>query len=184
MAAQFRNIYSHKLEANLLRLLRLLVFVFFGFFALKNIYQLYSGSYLIEPDKLIRLDTMQLLNRAYRYSGGKGSSSGIEFESISRNKFLISSSYFFSIADIDKLTDTLMYHGTNFLAYTDKKGYKLFKNNSKSFIEVYQFVIGDKQYIDISKANQLAKDKLVSGIFMWCVLFGILFFIRLKKLEE
>lgn len=162
----------------------LLVFAFFGFFTLKDIYQLYSGSYLIEPNKLIRLDTMQLLNRAYEHAGGKGSSRGIEFESITRNKFLISSSCFFSISDIDKLTDTLMYHGTNFLVYTDNEGYKIFKTNSKKFIKVYQFEIGDKQYIDISEANQLARGKLISGIFMWCSMFGISFFIRLKKKEE
>lgn len=170
-------------KTNLIRLILIVIFSFFGFFALRDVYSLTSKSYLIGSNKLVRLDTLELLNRAYKYSGGKGSPSRLEFESTNRHNFRISGERFFAVSDINKLTDTLMYHGTKFLVYTDKDGLENYKDNSKSLIEVYQFLLDGKQYIDISRTNQLSQNKLIRAMFLWTALIGVILFAILRKRE-
>lgn len=168
----------------LIRLLLVAIFSFFGFFALRDVYSLASKSYLIDANKLVRLDTLELLNRAFKYSGSKGSSARFEFESTDRHSFRISGERFLAITDINKLTDTLMYHGTKFLAYTDEAGVKDYKDNSKSSIEVYQFLVDGEKYIDISRTNQLSYNKLIRAMFLWVGLIGVVLFGILRKTEN
>jgi hypothetical protein len=181
---QVANTKRNNFNVNLLRFVLFSVFAFLGSFAITDIYRLISQSYLIDASKLIRLDTVQLINRAFRYSSSKGSPARLEFESTSRHKFRISAERFYAIAEINKLTDTLMYHETQFLVYTNSDGLKKYKENSKGVIEVYQLVLDDKEYVDILQASELTKDKLIRGTCISAVLFCFVLFGILRKTES
>ncbi|CAN5533897.1 hypothetical protein BH10BAC2_BH10BAC2_09210 [soil metagenome] len=178
------NRKNTKGKANLkvifIKFIPIVFFVFVCFWGLKDGYTLISKSYLIDSGKLIQLDTIQLFNKAYRYSGSKGSSAKIEFESVKRYKFQISAERFYAVAEINKLSDTLMYNDTKFLVYTDEDGLKNYKLSNKKVIEVYQIVVDGKSYIDISIANQLLKEKLIRGIILSSVFIVIFVYFFIK----
>jgi hypothetical protein len=147
-------------------------FIFFLVFSLLDIYKLFSKSYFINKADLIKIDTFHLLGRAYKYSGGsKSGTSGFEFESTDRHKFQISAEQFSSINDLTELTDTLMYHDLKFTGYTKKENEEKNTAKGKKTIELYQFTIGNKNYIDIDKVNELSGSNLTRKAIIWFIFY-------------
>ncbi|NNV57988.1 hypothetical protein [Limnovirga soli] len=105
------------------------------------------------------------------YSSRKPSKSGFAFESTNKHKFSISAERFSSITDLTELTDTLLYHNLEFVVYTLKDNLEKYKDDNNSTIEVYQLLIGGKNYIDIENANKIAASSLESKLLLWFTLY-------------
>lgn len=55
-----------------------------------------------------------------------------------------------------------MHHECQFKIFADKETYEKYKKSSKPFhINVLQIQFGNKKYIDINKANQIEKRRLI-----------------------
>lgn len=132
-----------------------------------QLYSLLSKNYIIEPASVYMLDTFHLQGRGYEYKGGKNSPPRFEFTSQNRYSFTIDGAIFQAITDKKQLHDTLMYHDIRFIAFTDKKTFDKYKHEKKPFhINVLQFQIANKKYIDLDKANQVERKYLLRQAFL------------------
>lgn len=170
-----------------IRFLILLIPAVFILFYFVKAYELFAKSYYVEETKLYKTDTFHLFTRAFRSSdlGGRGSSKPkLVFESINKYSFDISGNIYTAITDLEKLEDTLMFHDTKFIVFTDKENYdKYRKSKEPIFIKVYQIQIGDTKYIDIKKLNKISKENLLGGMVIPLIIIIFLLFIIGRKIE-
>lgn len=149
-----------------------------------DIYNLTAKKYIVNESEIFRIDSFKLQGKAFYESGGKHSSPKYVFESTNGYSFSIEEAIYKGIAYKKELHDTIQYHGLSFLVYSDKKTQELYFSSKGTIgINVLQFQIGNKKYINIEKANREAKNQLLRNIslavfFLYC---GLILYIRKGK---
>lgn len=157
--------------------LSFIVLIVLYFYSIQ-VYRLASKAYIIDENKLCKLDTFRLYNRAYITSDGRyRQKDKLRFYAINGYSFSIIGNVFESITNKQQLKNILLYDDDNFMAnttlnrdvafivYTKRKEFE--KYNSTAYptsIAVYQIQIGNTKYIDISKLNNLNQSSLKTNV--------------------
>ena len=120
--------------------------------------------------------------KAYYYGGAKYASPRYTFQSRDGHSFTIERPIIDGITDKKELRDTLQYHELAFTVYSDKETFERFQHTSKPIhIDVLQFQIGNKNYIDFDKVNQGAKTRLIMYTVFLILLLLFVFFGYYRK---
>ena len=152
---------------------------------IESCYKYFSGSYIIKDSDIYKLATFQMYEKAYYEHGGKSGNRHYEFKSRNGYSFEIGYQIYQAIIYKRELSDTLMYHELKFIPYTDKLTFEKFKKERKPiFINVLQFQVGDKLYIDIGKANDFKKSNLIREILLYTFFAVLLLFVYNKKITR
>ena len=163
--------------SNLLKAFFALIALFLLYTYAQSVYKLVSKTYFIDENKLHKLDTFHLYNRAYITSDGAGRNDRrqlqIQFQSTNGYSFSISKNVYKAIINKQQLekmlliddnnfvANTTLYHDVTFIPYTTKEYFEQYKTTGYPvFIEVYQLQMDNKKYIDINTANGLEKAEL------------------------
>jgi hypothetical protein len=165
------------------RSLLIIISLLFVVFITTEIFKLKNKTYSIKESELYKLDSIKLMDKAYLFRAGKNTSDRYEFVDKNDFPFIIDQSYN-SIINKSQTYDTLQYSTTVLTVYTDKEGYENYsKGNKSTDIEVYQFAIGNKKYIDIEKLNNFKREVINELLIFFSIIYLILF-IYIYRLEK
>ena len=147
----------------------------------KDVYNLSFGKYIILPNEIYMIDSFKMQGKAFYDNGGKYQSPKYEFSSTNGYSFTIEKSIFKGIIG-SKFHDTIRYHGLEFIAYSDKQTLEDYiRSKQPIHINVLQFKIGYKNYIDIDKANREARNILLRHI---CVALFFCFYLTIFYMRK
>jgi len=192
------------------KFLRKAVFLLFAlpllYFSIQSLYSLINKAYFIDENKLYKLNTFHLYDRAYqtsygggkKYGGGRKYESQLQFQSTDGYSFAIQGNFFESVQNRKQLKDALLcddnafvpnttlHHDITFIPYTSKQYYEEYKSTPYPvFIKVYQIQIGDKKYIDINEANARNKSSLVRHTIVPVIfLLMIILIIAIRPIKQ
>lgn len=145
--------------------------VFTGLFLLYFSYHLYSlvsGSYKLHPAEYYKLDTITLQSKAYATrSSVKITKAGYDFQDTMWLNYRIDRPQYYAIRKPELIADTLRYHRTKLVVYSDKSGLAAYRTHDTSaIIMVYQFSIGGKEYIDFAVLNANTKRNTIYALLL------------------
>jgi hypothetical protein len=132
-----------------------------------------NRSYILKQSDLFKIDSVNILSRAFIVGGGKSSKS-IEFEDENRKLFLISGPRLSSLVDRSKLYDTLQYSNLIISVFTTKIGFNNYYNeNNYDKIDVYDIKVGDISFINLEDVNSEEYYRRLSLIIFFSIAYGI-----------
>lgn len=140
------------------------------FFSIIDIYSYFSKNYYAKQADLVKLDTFHLKERAW-LSSGKSGGGRLWFQSTNSYVFVFAEGRYNAIDSVKQLNDSLIYHDTKFIAYTNNQGATDFFANKSKRVELYQLSTGEKNYINIDKANDKAAKILINKMLLWIVFY-------------
>lgn len=155
-----------------------------------NIYHLLAKTYYFDESQLYPVDTFHLLGRAHRdvdnfSSRTISSRSKLVFKSTNGYSFSIDKNIYDAIIDQDQLEDTLMYHDLKFTIFTNKEYYdKYHHSDNPIYIRVFQIRIGDTNYIDINRLNEIRKSGTLLGVFAPLLIIFFIGFLFYKEVRR
>lgn len=147
-----------------------------------NIYLLASGSYKVVPDNLQRIELIAKDNNArINYASQDKKGVHVIYKSDRDQYFGISGERFASITDYSTCFDLLSKMGMPFSVFTDKKGFDNYVSGRQAAdIEVYQVIIRNRAFVNILRANELARKNKTWTSVMYLIFTGLCFYYCLR----
>jgi hypothetical protein len=150
-------------------------------YALWDVRTLTIRSYFVEEDDLFRIDSLVLQGKAY--PGTDDEITHIEMATTTGFDLKMRD-VFNSVTDKQHLLDTLRYHATAFSIYTDKDGIKAYQAGKHNrTIEIFRFIIDNKEYTDIALYNAQERKRVFDHIFFLLLLIFLCLY-AIKKLPR
>jgi hypothetical protein len=149
---------------------------------LQTDFKLISNSYVIYSSDVYKIGSFQMQDKAYYHAGGKPYSPSYTFKSRNGYGFTIDKAVLKGVIYKQELRDTLQYHELAFTVYSDKETFERFRKTRKPIhIDVLQFQIGSKNYIDLNQVNHSMKIRLIAHLILSLVLFLFMVYSYYKK---
>ena len=165
----------------------------FTWFLIRDVYTLTARSYIINPENLVRVDSIATSRTSWKHYGEAPGNGRPEIIFITENgqRFRIAGDSYQSITYHNELSDLISKRGLIFSLYTDKKGFEYYKKGNRfAIIDIYQVIIRGHAYINIYKANELTTKRLTWRIVVWLISIGLIIYSiyiyikRIKKIQQ
>ena len=157
-----------------------------GTLGIINVSRLITRSYKVVPEKLARIELTTEGGNGFYYSDGRsGKDPQIIYRVNGSTYFRIRRERYESIVDRNALIDLTKNAGQRFLIFTDKKGFDQY-NSGKAVetIEVYQVIVRNRAFVNMFKANELARKSITWKSVMCLIMAAVgayYFFVYRKR---